>query len=273
MKKIIFYTLIAFLFLGCTTKVTTKTINNKSLELLTKYGIDENSLTKKGNFYFYILQTSDGFKILKFNKNYNLVWQKLFKHPINIVKTKIKDNIYVLGYDEVTNRVVFLTFDLNGNLKSKKYYGKKYDLARDFIIINETPFIAITHYNNNKSDIIIYGKKPIKITSNQKKDVSFIKKFNSNLLIVGTVFNKNEDVLVVYKTLDNKLIWEKAIDFGMDERVLDVDIKDNIIHLKVTSTDSMGEEKKYLIKIDKNGKIIEIKKDMEFKRLPHHFRT
>ena len=272
MKKIIFI-ITAILFLGCANKVTTKTINNKSVELLTNYGIDESLLTKKDNFYYYISQTTDGFKILKFDKNYNLVWQKPFKHPINIVKTKIKDNIYVLGYDEVKNRVVFLILDLNGNLKSKKYYGKKYDVARDFIIINNTPFIAITYYNNNKSDIIIYGKKPIKVTSNQKKDVSFIKNFNNNLLIVGTVFNKNEDVLVVYKTLDNKLIWDKVIDFGIDERILDVNIKDNIIVLEVISTDSMGEEKKYLIKIDKKGKIINIKKEMELKRLPHHFRT
>jgi len=273
MKKIIFYTISVILFLGCANKVKTDTIDNKSVELLTKYGIDENFLIKKDSFYFYILQTPNGFKIVKFDKNYNLIWQKPFKHPINIVKTKIKDNIYVLGYDEVKNRVVFLTFDFNGNLKNKKHYGKKYNVARDFIIINNTPFIAITHYNNNKSDIIVYGKKTIKVTSNQKKDVSFIKKFNSNLLIVGTVFNKNEDVLIVYKSLDDKLIWKKVIDFRMDERVLNVNIKDDIIAIGVISTDSMGEEKKYLIKIDKNGKIIEIKKDMELKKLPHHFRT
>lgn len=273
MKKIIFI-ITAILFLGCANKVTTKTISNKSVNLLTKYGINKSFLTKKDNFYFYILQTTDGFKILKFDKNYNLVWQKPFKYPINIVKTKIKDNIYVLGYDEVKNRVVFLTLDLNGNLKSKKYYGKNYDLARDFIIINNTPFIAITHYNNNKSDIIVYdGKNSIKVTSNQRKDISFIKKFNNNLLIVGTVFNKNEDILIVYKTLDDKLIWKKVINFGMDERVLNVDIKDNIINLEIISTDSMGEEKEYLIKIDKNGKIIKIKKEMELKRLPHNLRT
>ena len=271
MKKIIFI-MVVILFLGCTNKVTTKTINNKSVDLLTKYGIDESLLTKKDNFYFYILQTMNGFKILKFDKNYNLMWQKPFKYPINVIKTKIKNNICILGYDEIKNRVVFLTLNLNGNLKSKKYYGKKYDLARDFIIINNTPFIAITHYNNNKSDIIIYGKKLIKVTSNQKKDISFIKQFNNNLLIVGTVFNKNEDILIVYKTLNDKLIWKKVIDFGMDERVLDVNIKDNIINLKIVSTDSMGEEKRYLIKI-KNKKVIEIKKGMEFKRLPYHFRT
>ena len=112
MKKIIFYTISVILFLGCANKVKTDTIDNKSVELLTKYGIDENSLIKKDNFYFYILQTPNGFKILKFDKNYNLIWQKSFKASINVIKTKIKNSIYVLGYDEVKNKVVFLIFDL-----------------------------------------------------------------------------------------------------------------------------------------------------------------
>ena len=272
MKKIIFYILI-FLFLGCTNKTVKNAINNKSIELLTKHGINKNLLIKKDNFYYSILQTVDGFKIVKLDKKYNLIWQKFFKASIDIIKTKIKNNIYVLGYDKNESKIVFLIFNLNGKLKNKKYYGKKYDLARDFTIINSIPFIALTRYNNNKSDIIIFGKKLIKITSNQKKDVSFIKNFNKKLLIIGTVFNKNEDILIVYKTLNDKLIWEKVIDFGMDERVLDVNIKNNIINLKIVSTDSMGEEKEYLIMIDKNGKIINTKKGIEFKRLPNSFRT
>jgi hypothetical protein len=268
-------------FTGCATTAqqqNVKPLSFKSISLLDKYGINESSLMKAGkNAYIFTIPAADGTAIYKLDKNYRLIWKKTTPVLLEAVKSKVKNGkLYILGYDQNKNRVAFLEYGLNGKLDKITYYGRKYDLARDFIIINGKTYVAVTQYSPNRSsDIVIYAQngKNITLSTPRMEDVTFIKPFKKGILIIGTIQNQSQDVIIAYKTLDNKTVWAESIDLGMDEKPVKVIVKDNKIILKIISTDHMGAEKEVTFTIDGSGKIKSVKKGVEFKQLPVRYRT
>ena len=278
MKKLLFIPLIGFaLFTGCTSSnEPVKTLSYKSIDLLDKYGVSESALMKTDDGCIFVIPDPNGAAIYKLDKKYNLVWKKITPVLLDPIKSEIKNNkLYILGYDQKKNRVVLLTYDLSGKLLSKKYFGKEYNLARDFAIINNTTYVAVTQYTpDNNSDIVIYGgKTEITVSTPYMDDVKYIKPYQKGLLVIGTTQSDSENVIIAYKSLDNKTVWAKTIDLGMDEKPLEVSIDNNEIKLKVLSTDNMGAEKEVTFVIDQNGNVKSVKKGVEFKQLPMKYRT
>jgi len=279
MKKILFIPLIGLAFFsGCANnQQNVKPLEFKSIDLLDKYGISESALIKAGENYIFVIPDLNGAAIYKLDKNYNLIWKKVTPILLDPVKSQVKnEKIFILGYDQKKNRAALLEYDLNGKLEKIKYFAKQYDLARDFVITNTKTYVAVTEYSpNNNSDIIIYGDDNIKLTlsSPNMDDVNFIKPYKNGLLIIGTTLGKSENVLIAYKTFDNKTVWAKIIDLGMDEKPVRVAIKNNEITLEILSTDNMGAEKDVTFIIDENGKVKSVKKGVEFKQLPMKYRT
>ncbi|ACM92164.1 putative lipoprotein [Nautilia profundicola AmH] len=282
MKKIIFIPLIGLglaLFTGCATSTqqNTKSLSFKSIDLLDKYGVSESALMKAENGYIFVIPAPNGADIYKLDKNYNLVWKKTTPILLDPIKSQvIGDKLYILGYDQKKNKVALLQYDLKGNLIKTSYYGKAYNLARDFAIINGKTYVAVTEYTpNNNSDIVIYSNdnKKITLSTPYMDDVKYIKPYKNGILIIGTTQSDSENVIIAYKTLDNKTVWAKIIDLGMDEKPIKVSIKNNEIILDILSTDNMGAEKDVTFIIDENGKVKSVKKGIEFKQLPMKYRT
>jgi hypothetical protein len=282
MNKLLWIPLAGIVFFtGCATTAqqqNVKPISFKSISLLDKYGVNENALMKAGkNAYIFIIPDPNGTAIYKIDKNYNLIWKKVTPILLDAVKSEVKDGkLYILGNDQNKNRVAFLEYDLNGKLDKITYYGKKYDLARDFIMINGKTYVAVTQYSpNSSSDIVIYSQnnKDITLSTPNMDDVTFIKPYKKGILIIGTTQNTSQDVIIAYKTLDNKTVWAESIDLGMDEKPESIEIKNNEIILKILSTDHMGAEKEVTFIIDENGKVKSVKKGIEFKQLPVKYRT
>jgi hypothetical protein len=278
MKKIYLPLLGLLLLTGCANNSQpVKTISMKSVGLLDKYGISESALVPIKNGYIFVIPAANGSNIYILDKNYNLVSKKTTPILLEPVKYEVLNNtLYILGYDQKKNKVALLSYDTKGNLKKIKYFGKKYDLARDFTIINDKTYIAVTAYTKNRgSDIIIYNEngKNITLSTPNMDDVKFIKPFKNGLLIIGTTQNTNDDVLIAYKTLDNKTVWAKTIDLGMDEKPVKIQIDNNKIKLTILSTDNMGAEKEVTFIIDDNGNVKSIKKGIEFNQLPLKYRT
>lgn len=278
MKKILFIPLIGIaLFTGCATNSKPeKTLSFKSINLLDKYGVSESALMKAGDGYIFVIPDPNGAAIYKLDKNYNLTWKKITPVLLDPVKSEVINNkLYILGYDQKKNKVSLLEYDLTGKLLKLSYYGKRYDLARDFLITNKNVYVAVTQYTpNNNSDIIVYGKnKNITLATPFMDDVKFIKPYKNGILIIGTTQSDSENVIIAYKTLDNKTIWAKTIDLGMDERPLKVNIKNNEIIIDILSTDNMGAEKEVTFIIDEKGNVKSVKKGIEFEQLPMKYRT
>ena len=277
MKKL-YLPLIGLLLLsGCANNQPVKTISMKSVNLLDKYGVSESALIPIKNGYLFVIPAANGSDIYILDKNYNLISKKTTPILLDPVKYDvINKKLYILGYDQKKNKVALLIYDIKGNLKKIKYFGKKFDLARDFTIIDGKVYIAVTVYTkNNGSDIIIYNEngKNITLSTPDMDDVKFIKPYKKGLLIVGVTQGKSEDVLIAYKTLTNKTIWAKKIDLGMDEKSLKVEITNGEIKLDLVSTDNMGAEKEVTFTIDENGNIKSVKKGIEFNQLPLKYRT
>jgi len=279
MKKHLLPLIAVILFGGCATapQKEIKPISMKSVSLLEKYGISENALVKAGNAYYFVIPAPNGSDIYKLDSQYRLVWKKTTPILLDPVKYEIRNSdLYILGYDQSKNRPVLLIYSLEGKLKKMEYFGEEFDLARDFCVIGGEVYTAVTKYTkNNNSDIVIYNTKKQKIvlSTPYMDDVKFIKPYKNGLLIVGTVQKESEDVIIAYKTLDNKTVWAKEIDLGMDEKPLSVKIENSNIILKLVSTDNMGAEKEAIFTINGKGEIQSVKKGIEFKQLPIKYRT
>ena len=277
MKKLYLPLIGLLLLTGCANNQPVKTISMKSVNLLDKYGVSESALIPTKNGYIFVIPAANGSDIYILDKNYNLISKKTTPILLDPVKYEVIDNkLYILGYDQKKNKVALLIYDTKGNLEKIKYFGKKFDLARDFTIIDGKVYIAVTVYTkNNGSDIVIYNEngKNITLSTPDMDDVKFIKPYKKGLLIIGVTQGKSEDVLIAYKTLNNKTVWAKKIDLGMDEKPLKVEIKNGEIKLDLVSTDNMGAEKDVTVKIDENGNLKKIKKGLEIEPLPLKYRT
>ena len=266
------------LFFGCANKTQNiKPLSSKSIELLEKYGVNESALIKTKNGYLFVIPDAKGAAIYELDQNYNLKWKKTTPVLIDLVKYEVKDSkLYILGYDQKAQKPVLLTYNLSGKLLNKKYFGKKFDLAKDFTTLNKHVYVATTHYSkDNNSDIVIYSdNKTITLSTPNMDNVFFISQYNGNILVIGTTRGTDQDVLIALKTPDNKTLWANKIDLGMDETPESYKIlKNGEIKLKVLSTDNMGAERDMTFIIDKNGKIKKVKKGVEFKELPIKLRT
>ena len=188
MKKLILASIISLVFfIGCVNNTKNiKPISLKSTTLLSKYGVSEDALMKTDDGYFFVMPEAEGIAIYKLDKNYNLVFKKVKKILLDIVKSKIKDNkLYVLGYDQNINKPALLVFDLKGNLLKTEYYGEKFDLAKDFTFINNKIYVALTHFSPKKnSDIIIYSdKNKITFSTPNMDNVNFILPYKKVFII------------------------------------------------------------------------------------------
>ncbi|WP_024790910.1 hypothetical protein [Lebetimonas sp. JS138] len=273
------FIIIMLFFAGCTqNQIPLQKANPKTdIKLLKKYGVTENSLIFYKDYYYFSKTQPNGISINKLDKNYNLITKKIINLLIDPKKYLIKNNhFYILGYDNIKEMPVILTFSLKTfKLISTVYIGKKYAAPADFFIDKNDVYTAINVYNNKtQSDIYIYKNALLysKIASVKKENAKFIIPFNKGMLVLGSITYTNDDILIVYIS-NKKIVWARRIDLGMDDYPTSIYIKNNNIILNATSTDEMGAEVDYTFEIDKNGNILKSRKNLEFKELPVKFRT
>jgi hypothetical protein len=277
MKKFASLIILGF-FLGCVqNQPQIKATPKADIKLLKKYGITKDSLISYKNFYYFSVIESNGISINKLDKNYNLVSKKFIKMLIEPKKYLIKnDHFYLFGYDNVKQKPAILDFALNSfSLIKTIYLGKKYSMPVDFVVAKDI-YSAIDVFNKkSNSDIYIYKNTTLfsKIDSVKKENAKFIIPFNNKFLVVGNITYTNDDILIVLINKNGKIIKARRIDFGMDDYVNKIEIKNNNIILHATSTDYMGAEIDYTLTLDKNLNVIKSKKNLEFRELPIKFRT
>ncbi|WP_156920227.1 hypothetical protein [Lebetimonas sp. JS032] len=266
-------------FAGCVQNQTSlqKANPTSNIKLLKKYGVTENSLIFYKDYYYFSKMQPNGISINKLDKNYNLVAKKLIKNSVEPTKYTVKNGLfYILGYDNIKEMPVILTFSLKTfKLIGTVYLGKKYAAPADFFINKNDIYTAVNVYNNKtQSDIYIYKNASLysKIASVKKENAKFIIPFNKGMLVLGSITYTNDDILIVYIS-NKKIVWARRIDLGMDDYPTSIYIKNNNIILNATSTDEMGAEVDYTFEIDKNGNILKSRKNLEFKELPVKFRT
>ncbi len=267
----------ALLILGC---ANNPNIDNKIKEtavekqIVEKYHITKNSLTKIDNDYYFYEPDPNGIAIIKLDSNYNLKERKVIKKLIEGHKLLTDGkNIYLIGYDQIKNRPVIVTLDKNLNIKKEQYIANKFDIPKDAIIENGSLTVLLLTYKDG-ADIEIYSKGKTKVFKEKNNQLpNFIKKFKDGYVIIGSYQHpKSEDLLVIY-IKNNKIIWAKSYDFGLDDTPKKVQITNDSIKIDVISQDYMGAEKYITIELDSQGNVKKIKKGLEFKVLPTRFRT
>ena len=276
MKKILLPIGILLLLSGCANKNLSidKELKEMQIEnkIIQKYQISKESLVKSGNNYYFYEPVNDGITIYELDKNYNIKKIKKIKKLIDVTKIKADDkSIYILGYDQEKNSPMIITLTQNLNIKNTKYFGYKYDIPKD-MIIDKTPVVILIHYQNGANLEICENNKCKFYKENYNTLPKFIKKFNGGYLIVGSIQHPKEDLLILF-IKNNKIVWSKVYDFGLDDTPYKIKIKGDKAVIKLISQDYMGAEKYITIEIDKNGNILNKKKELEFKQLPTRFRT
>jgi len=260
--------ILALLLLGCAGKVDVNKELKESEEykkLIDNYNISKDSLVKLKNHYYFTYPDIGGIKINRLDSNYNLDKVLLIKGNMSENILVADKNLYLLTYDEDKNRPLLITLDENLNVLNKKYVGKKFDLPRDF---NNNALLLLT-YNPSIGARVIIDQKEIMLSHKDAKILpKFIRKFNDGYLVVGSIAHPQEDLYLAF-IKNGKVVWERVYDFGLEDNAKKID--NNTI--LVISQDYMGAEREFEIKIDKNGEIKEIKKGIEFKKLPLKYRT
>ena len=274
MKKI-YFLIGALFFAGCAKNVNIdKELKETQIEnkIIKKYQISKQSLVKCGDNYYFYEPVNNGIQIFKLDKNYQIKKIKQIKKLIDVTNIKSNNNyLYLLGYDQEKNSPALLIVDKDLNLIKTKYFGKKYDIPKDMIIEKE-PVIVLTNYNDGANLEICNGNKCKIFKEKHNTLPKFIKKFNGGYLIVGSIQHPEEDLLILF-IKNNKIVWSKVYDFGLDDTPNEVIIKENKAEIKLISQDYMGAEKYITIQIDEQGNILNKKKELEFKQLPTGFRT
>jgi hypothetical protein len=235
-----------------------------------KYNITKNALTQIDSGYIFFMPDNSGLAVYLLDKNYDLTKKIILK---NIKGTKIiknKNKFYLLGYDEIKNRPVIIELSENLTILSKKYIGNKYDVPRDLTV--KKGLVALLTTYKNKAQIELVGKENLITNSNNNLLGKFIIPFNNGYLVIGSIQHPYEDLLILF-IKNNKIIWKKIIDFGMEDSPLKVVVNDDKVKIEVISQDYMGAEKYINILINKNGEIIKKEKNIELKTLPQELRT
>ena len=266
------------LFFGCSNyNNIDKKINStkKDMKLLNEYHTTKNNLHKLGNNYIFLNLATDGtLAFYKIDKNYNLIASKKLTLVVTPHKVKVINNkVYVLAYSQTKNLPIFLTLDKEGNILNKFYVGNKFNTPRDFIVENNDVIITLNSYSpDNGTDIVIYkNQKTYKIATKYSEESKTILPFNNGYLLVGNVTQDTQNVFVAFLDKNFNIKWNRDIDFGLEESIKDIKIKNNIIILKIISQNYTGMEEYYTIKIDKNGKILNQSKEFEIKNYPLKF--
>jgi len=248
----------------------------KDMKLLNDYHTTKQNLHKLGNDYIFINLDSNGnITFYKIDKNYDLISYKTLKNlVITPYKIKVKNNkVYILAYSQTKNLPIFLILDSNGNILEKSYIGKKFNTPRDFIIQKNKIIIVLNSYSkDNSTDIVIYDNKtPHLFSSKYAEEATAIIPFNNGYLLVGNISRENQDAFIAYLDNNFKTKWVRELDFGLEESVKEIKIENNIISLKIVSQNYTGMEQYYIVKIDKNGKILNQSKQFEIKNYPLKF--
>jgi len=274
MKKLL---LIPFIFLGCANTQISKNIQNmnQSKKIIETYQVSKSSLTKVGDLYAFFKPCAKGVQITLINQKLKPV--KTVVSPILMNGKKLKyinNKLYLLGYDENKNEPVMLIFNKNLKVEKIEYFPYKYAIAEDFTIINKKPFILINTFSpKTQADILIYNsKKIIKIASPKAETGKFIAKYLKGYVVAGSIQTSTENLLIA-NIQNGKIKWIKTINLGMEETPQKLTIEKGNIVINVVSQDYMGAATYYKLIINKNGKIISDKKNIEFKSLPTRFRT
>ena len=277
MKKLLLIP-IALFTIGCVNNPNVdKKIENtkKDMKLLNDYHTTKRNLHKlKDNYIFLNLANDGSLTFYKINKNYDLISSKKINLVITPHKVKINNNkVYVLAYSQTENKPIFIILDENGNIIKKFYIGKKFNTPADFIVKNDKIIIGLDSYSKNTlTDIIIYeNNKPHTIASKYAEELTTIIPYNNGYLIIGNVTQDTQNVFISYVDKNFKAQWTRDIDFGLEESIKDVIIKNNKIILKIGSENYTGMEEYYTIEIDENGKILNKSKDFEIKNYPIKF--
>ena len=277
MKKLLLIP-IALFTIGCTNNANIdKKIDNttKDMKLLNDYHTTKGNLHKLGKNYIFLNLATDGsLAFYKIDENYEPVSSKELKLVITPHKVKVIDNkVYVLAYSQTENKPIFVILDKDGNIIKKFLVGKKFNTPKDFIVKDNNIIIALNSYSkDNGTDIMIYkNNTPHTISTKYSEEVTAIVPFKDGYLLFGNVDQDTQNVFVAFLDKDFKIKWSRDIDFGLEEAIKDISIKDNIITLKIVSQNYTGMEEYYTIQINENGKILNQNKDFEIKNYPLKF--
>jgi len=277
MKKLLLIPISLFMF-GCVNNANIdKHMDNtkKDMKLLKNYHTTKENLHKLGNNYIFLNLNSNGeITFYKIDKNYNLISSKKIGLVITPKEIKVKNNlIYVLAYSQTANKPIFVVLDKEGNIKSQKLLGKKFNTPKNFLLENNDIIIALNTYSkDNGTDIVIYkNDTPHKISTKYSEEASVILPFKNGYILAGNVDQTTQNVFVAYLDKNFKTIWTRDIDFGVEESIKNIEIKNNEIILTIISQNYTGMEEYYTVKIDENGKILTHSKEFEIKNYPLKF--
>ena len=249
------------LFVGCANNTNIPTPPKYSL--LQKYQITQNSLKPINNGYVFFKTGVAGAEIYYLDKKYNLIKKVATSIFVEPMKIKVKNNqIYILGMHK--NKPIVLVYDENGKLIKHYAVGEKFDIPVDIV----DNIVLLTKYDNGS--YINFGKVNLKMPD-KSLTANKVIKFNNGYIVVGTIMNNNEDLVIAF-IKNNKLIWTKTYDFGMNDNIDDISVKDNNLYLDVYTTDYIGAKTEYKIVLDKNGNIIKKSKGMNLQELPLRFK-
>ena len=278
MKKLLIIP-IALFTIGCTNNTNiNKDIKktNKDMKLLKTYHTTKINLHKLGNNYIFLNLDSNGnVTLYTIDKNYDLVDSKKINLVITPREVKVKnDKIYILAYSQTENKPIFLILNKKGDILKKYFIGKKFNTPRSFFVDKHNNIIITlnSYSKDNSTDIVIYkNQKPYTFSSKYAEEAFAILPYEKGYLLVGNVDQTTQNVFVAYLDDNFKTKWIRDIDFGLEESIKDIEIKNNEIILNIISQNYTGMEQYYNIKIDKNGKILNQSKDFEIKNYPLKF--
>jgi len=270
---------LALLFTGCVSNNTNIDKNlqktSKDMKLLSKYHTTKKNLHKLNNDYVFLALADNGsvgFYII--NNDYDLKFSKTLNLNINPVKVKVKNNkVYVLAYDVVANKPIFVVLDNRGNVINKYFVGKKFNTPVDFLIDGNDVIITLNSYSkNNGEDIIIYKNNlSHTISTKYAEEAKIILPYDKGYILVGNISQNTQNVFIAFMDKNFNILWSRDIDFGLEESVKNIKIQNGVIILDIISQNYTGAEEYYSIKIDKNGKILNHNKKFEIKNYPLKF--
>jgi hypothetical protein len=246
---------------------------NEQNVVLNRYSINPNSLVKTDEGYAFVSSTSKGLGLFFLNDRYQPIKEKTICENFSPKKLAFSDKrFYLLGYDEKKQKTALLTLNSKGRLISKTYYGKKFDIPIDLFVKNGKPIILTDAFRKNTDLEIFYGDEKFLLKEKHNLLGKFVRPFNGGILILASIQRPEEDLYIAFLK-NGKIKWKKTINFGMQDEPIKVEIKNGFAVISVISTDFMGASKYFTLKINENGKILKIKKELQNEKLPLRFRT
>lgn len=192
-----------------------------------------------------------GCSIIKYNKNGEIMWEKIFhEYYMDIphdIKIDYNGNIVIVGYCYTPYKIngnwmegaLVLKYDKNGDMLWSDRYGKDLGIdALDSSIDRENNILISGRIN--------YGKKmnPVVIKINEKGDITWLKtkKYNFNSLSYSIALDSHDEPIIGITSEPSKKIRDCIIKYSKNgdiKWIANSVVKRKIFDLKIDNNDSI----------------------------------